>query len=61
MSNVVLSEETYSYDAAGNVTDAPNSCFHYDPNCGLSHISQKTSNGITITFDYGEYLIEFIL
>ena len=24
--NVVLSEETFTYDAAGNITDAPDSC-----------------------------------
>ena len=28
--NVVISTETFTYDAAGNVTDAPDSCFRYD-------------------------------
>lgn len=28
----ILSEENYSYDAAGNITDAPDSCFQYDVN-----------------------------
>ena len=28
--NVVLAEESFTYDAAGNVTDAPDSCFAYD-------------------------------
>ena len=28
--NVVISTETFTYDAAGNVTDAPDSCFGYD-------------------------------
>ena len=32
MCDVVLSDEAYTYDAAGNVTDAPNSCFLYDTN-----------------------------
>ncbi len=32
LSNTVLSEEAFSYDAAGNITDAPNSCFAYDAN-----------------------------
>ena len=30
LSNTVLSEEAFSYDAAGNITDAPDSCFAYD-------------------------------
>ena len=32
LSNTVLSEEAFSYDAAGNITDAPDSCFAYDAN-----------------------------
>lgn len=28
----VISTETFTYDAAGNVTDAPDSCFSYDTN-----------------------------
>ena len=32
MCDVVLSDEAYTYDAAGNVTDAPNSYFLYDTN-----------------------------
>ena len=27
LDNVVLSEEIFTHDAAGNVTDAPDSCF----------------------------------
>ena len=34
--DTVLSEETYSYDAAGNITDAPDSCFAYDTNNRLT-------------------------
>ena len=30
--NSVISTESYSYDAAGNITDAPESCFEYDTN-----------------------------
>ena len=32
LSNTVLGEEVYTYDAAGNVTDAPDTCFLYDTN-----------------------------
>lgn len=34
--NCLLSEENYTYDAAGNITDAPNSCFAYDTNNRLT-------------------------
>ena len=42
----VLSEENYTYDAAGNITDAPNSCFIYDNNNRLT-----TFNGNTVSYD----------
>ena len=42
----VLSEENYTYDAAGNITDAPNSCFEYDINNRLI-----TFNGNTVSYD----------
>lgn len=32
----VISTENYSYDAAGNITDAPDSCFAYDTNNRLT-------------------------
>ena len=32
----LLSEEHYTYDAAGNITDAPGSCFNYDTNNRLT-------------------------
>jgi len=32
ITNIILSSEAYSYDAAGNITDAPDSCFAYDTN-----------------------------
>ena len=44
--NCVLSEENYTYDAAGNITDAPNSCFIYDNNNRLT-----TFNGNTVSYD----------
>ena len=46
LSNVVLSEETFTYDAAGNVTDAPDSCFLYDTNNRLISF-----NGNTVSYD----------
>ena len=46
MCDVVLSDEAYTYDAAGNVTDAPNSCFLYDTNNRL-----VTFNGNTVNYD----------
>ena len=42
----VISSENYSYDAAGNITDAPNSCFIYDTNNRLI-----TFNGNTVSYD----------
>ena len=36
LSDTVLSEENYAYDAAGNITDAPDSCFSYDTNNRLT-------------------------
>jgi len=30
--NSIISTESFTYDAAGNVTDAPDSCFQYDIN-----------------------------
>ena len=32
----LISEEHYTYDAAGNITDAPGSCFNYDTNNRLT-------------------------
>ncbi len=34
--NAVISTETFTYDAAGNITDAPESCFAYDTNNRLT-------------------------
>ncbi len=42
----VLCEETFSYDAAGNVTDAPDSCFQYD-----IHNRLTVFNGEAVTYD----------
>lgn len=34
--NSILASETYAYDAAGNILDAPDSCFQYDTNNRLT-------------------------
>ena len=34
--NSVVSTETFSYDAAGNITDAPDSCLEYGTNNRLT-------------------------
>ena len=44
--DVVLSEESYSYDAAGNIIDAPDSCFQYDTNNRL-----VVFNGNSVSYD----------
>ncbi len=42
----VVSTETFNYDAAGNVTSAPDSCFQYDTNNRLISF-----NGNTVSYD----------
>ncbi len=42
----VISTENYTYDAAGNMTDAPDSCFQYDTNSRL-----VVFNGNNVTYD----------
>ena len=32
----IISEESFTYDAAGNITDAPDTCFAYDTNNRLT-------------------------
>ena len=44
--NAVISTETFTYDAAGNITDAPDSCFQYDTNNRL-----VVFNGNTVNYD----------
>ena len=44
--NCVISEENYTYDAAGNITNAPNTCFEYDTNNRLT-----VFNGNSISYD----------
>ena len=41
-----ISNESYSYDAAGNITDAPNNCFVYDTNNRLT-----VFNGNSVSYD----------
>ena len=42
----VLAEESFTYDAAGNITDAPDSCFQYDTNNRL-----VVFNGNSVSYD----------
>ena len=42
----IISSESYTYDAAGNITDAPNSCFRYDANNRLT-----VFNGNKVSYD----------
>ena len=44
--NSVVSTETFNYDAAGNVTSAPDSSFQYDTNNRLISF-----NGNTVSYD----------
>ena len=44
--NAVISTESFTYDAAGNITDAPDSCFQYDTNNRL-----VVFNGSTVSYD----------
>ena len=44
--NSVISTENFTYDLAGNITDAPDSCFEYDTNNRLI-----TFNGQDIEYD----------
>ena len=68
LSNTVLGEEVYTYDAAGNVTAAPDTCFLYDTNnrlitfCGnaVSYDldGNMLSNGsLTCTYDSANRLV----
>ena len=44
--NSVVSTETFTYDAAGNITDSPDSCFQYDTNNRL-----VIFNGNSVSYD----------
>ena len=44
--NEVISTETFTYDTAGNITDAPDSCFSYDTNNRLI-----VFNGNSVSYD----------
>ena len=44
--DLVISTETFTYDAAGNITDAPDSCFVYDTNNRL-----VVFNGNPVSYD----------
>ena len=68
LSGAVLSEESFTYDAAGNITDAPDSCFAYDMNNRLTSYcgnavsydmdGNMLSNGtLTCTYDSANRLV----
>ena len=42
----IVTSENYTYDAAGNITDAPNDCFQYDTNNRL-----VVFDGSTVSYD----------
>ena len=42
----IVTSENYTYDVAGNITDAPNDCFQYDTNNRL-----VAFNGNTVSYD----------
>ena len=44
--NSIISTESFTYDAAGNITDAPESCFQYDTNNRLISF-----NGSSVSYD----------
>ena len=44
LDNSVISTETFTYDAADNVTDAPDLCFEYDTNNRLTKFCNNTVN-----------------
>ena len=46
LSDEVISSESYTYDAAGNIIDAPDSCFTYDNNNRLT-----VFNGKSVSYD----------
>lgn len=51
--NSVISTENFTYDAAGNITDAPESCFLYDTNNRLT-----TFNGNAVSYDMDGNLLD---
>ena len=66
--NSVVSTETFNYDAAGNITDAPDSCFQYDTNNRLISFNENAvsydldgnmlSNGsLSCTYDSANRLV----
>lgn len=56
LSDVVLSEENYSYDAAGNMTAAPDSTFSYDTNNRLTWY-----NGDAVSYDADGNMVAAVL
>ena len=56
LNDVVLSEESFSYDAAGNITDAPDACFTYGTNNKLAYF-----NGQSVSYDADGNLLQAAL
>ena len=56
LSDVVLSEEDYAYDAAGNMTAAPDSTFSYDTNNRLTWY-----NGDAVSYDLDGNMLSAVL
>ena len=56
LSDVVLSEEDYAYDAAGNLTAAPDSTFSYDTNNRLTWY-----NGDAVSYDADGNMVTAVL
>ena len=56
LSDVVLSEEDYAYDAAGNMTAAPDSTFSYDTNNRLTWY-----NGDAVSYDADGNMVTAVL
>ena len=56
LNDVVLSEESFSYDAAGNITDAPDACFAYGTNNKLAYF-----NGQSVSYDADGNLLQAAL
>ena len=54
--NAVISTETYTYDAAGNITDAPDACFAYGTNNKLAYF-----NGQSVSYDADGNLLQAVL
>ena len=65
LDDTVISTETFTYDSAGNITDAPDLCFEYDTNNRLTKFCNNTVSyalgvGITFSFNISNKIINTI-